>query len=268
MLAHLFLHGVVFSHSVWINCHSYSVEIKHSALIRSQYSEVSVLTPIWSPWVFNNPIFVTISLSVPTNNLHYVLSVELEWVISSMIKTFLVSKEISENSHLSDNWSILENFLLDAFIFSSKAVVNYSEYLVVSSAIVGLEMIIITFTFCWGIWIALFWDETLSLSKIHCSIHITSITLVVWFITANDFLNWKLDFSLCLLANSILSYAKSCRSISRWTVSLVEDFLSAIWENLSPVVSLGYEFFIILSFAWWDIWGIRQWVLEKLFGIW
>lgn len=103
----LFLSSIVLSHSVWIDGDTKTVEIKSSALIGCQNLNIPIFTPVRSPWVLHNPEIVTISLSVPTNNLDYVLSVKFESILSSVVNTILISQEICVNNHLCYNWTIL-----------------------------------------------------------------------------------------------------------------------------------------------------------------
>lgn len=267
LLAHLFLHSVVLGHSVWIYSNTNSIEVHLCALVRSENFKVSIFTPITTPWVLNNPE-IGFTLSVPTNNLNYMLTIEFEWVISSVVKTVSVSQEISVDCHLSNNWSILKDFLFDSLIVSSKAIINNSVELIVNSAFISFEMFFITFSLRCIVWIALFWNETLSFTEIQYSVYISSFTVVVALIAANNFLSRKLNFSLWSLANSISSSWESCWCICARAITLVEDWLSAIWINLSPIVFFWNNwFFIILSLAGRNISSVWKRVLEKLFSI-
>jgi hypothetical protein len=96
-----------------------------------------------------------------------------------VVNSILISKEICEDSHLSNNWPILENFLFNSYFILSKAVIYNFVNLIVNSALIGFQMIFITFSLGSSVWVASFRDETLSLSPIVSSGNITSVTVIV-----------------------------------------------------------------------------------------
>jgi hypothetical protein len=166
---HLLLHSIVLCHSVRINSDAYSIEVEICALVRLKNLGVTIFTPIRSPGVLNDPKIVTISLFIPTNNLDNMLTIEFERVICSMVDAFFVGQEISEDSHLSDYWSILEDFFLDSNLICGQAIINDSVESIVDSAFISLQMILFTLSFNTSVGVARLRDESLSLSPIEDS---------------------------------------------------------------------------------------------------
>lgn len=70
------------------------------------------------------------------------LSIELESILGAVVHAFLVGEEVGVNSHLCDDWAVLEELLLDAQVILSEAVVNDLVDHVVSAALVHLEMLV------------------------------------------------------------------------------------------------------------------------------
>ena len=118
-LIHLFLHGVVFGHCVWVGSDTDSEEVKLSALVGGEDAYVAILTPVRTPGVLYEPPFLTVCLAFPAKNLDNLLTIELERVICAVVNAILVGKEVSENNHLSNDWTILQNLLLYANIILS-----------------------------------------------------------------------------------------------------------------------------------------------------
>lgn len=71
------------------------------------------------------------------------LTVEFEGIFSPVIESVLVSEEVGEDCHLSDNWTVLKDFLLKPNIILSQAIVNDSVEFIVDSAFVAFKMIVI-----------------------------------------------------------------------------------------------------------------------------
>ena len=137
-LVHLLLHGVVLGHCVWVGGDTDGEEVELGALIGGENADIAILTPVGTPCVFYEPPLLTISLAFPANDLDNLLTIELERVISAVVNAILVGKEISENNHLSNDGTILQNLLLDTKIILSQAEVDNLVELRVPSALISL----------------------------------------------------------------------------------------------------------------------------------
>jgi len=121
-LSHFF-HLVILGHSVGVGSNTESIEIELCALVGGENSNHSILSPIFTPGILDEPKLLPIVLLVPSNNLYYMLSIELEGVLGAMVDTVLVCQEVSENSHLCNDWAVLQNLLFNTNIFLGKTVV-------------------------------------------------------------------------------------------------------------------------------------------------
>ena len=104
--------SIVFSHRSWINCKSNSIEVKHCFSAWSDLC-VSILSPVCSPSVLNNPCALSIWCVLPADYLDDMVSIKFESVVRPGIDTLFIGEEISVRGHLSKDWSICKNFFLD-----------------------------------------------------------------------------------------------------------------------------------------------------------
>lgn len=186
---HLLLHGVILGHCVRISSCANTEEIKLSALIRGQDASITILSPVFSPRIFNDPEFLTISLLVPANNLDDMLSIKAESIFGAVIDSLLVGQEVSVDDHLSDNGTIFQEFLLDSSVVLRKAVVNNLVENTVLSALVRFEVIVnVASSFSTSEGIASLRNKALALAPIESTSDISTLTSVVALITADDLL--------------------------------------------------------------------------------
>jgi hypothetical protein len=121
-LSHFF-HLVILGHSVGVGSNTESIEIELCAFVGGENFNHSVLSPILTPGILDEPKLLTIVLLVPSNNFYYMLSIVLFGVIGAMVDTVLVCQEVCENSHLCNNRAVFENLLFNTNIFLGKTVV-------------------------------------------------------------------------------------------------------------------------------------------------
>jgi hypothetical protein len=77
---------------------------------------ISIFTPVGSPNILNNPVLSSVDVLFPSDDFDNVLSIELESIFSSVVESFLVSEEVSEDGHLCNDWTVLEDFLLNVLL--------------------------------------------------------------------------------------------------------------------------------------------------------
>jgi len=80
-----------------------------------------------------------------------------------MIETTFVSKEISEDNHLTNERTVLQYFLLNFFILSHQAIVVNLIHIIVFPALI-IQHFVLTFCYVGGVRVAFLWYEALTLT--------------------------------------------------------------------------------------------------------
>lgn len=102
------LHWMVVVHWVWDNCNSKRVQINLSIAFSSHHFDVTTFSPIFTPGVFDNPFGASVNRCLISNNLDNMVSVKLEGLLCSVIRSFFVGQEICEWLHLSNHWAVFD----------------------------------------------------------------------------------------------------------------------------------------------------------------
>jgi hypothetical protein len=124
-----------------------------------------------------------------------------------MVDTFFVCKEVCVDGHLSDHWAVLDDFLLDAKVILSEAVINNLVDHVVEAALVGLKVVLSNaLSLCPIVRVTYLGDESLTLAPIKSTCHVAALTSIVALITTENLLSSKLNGPVSLHANAILHH--------------------------------------------------------------
>ena len=186
---HCLLHRVVLAHSHRVGGNSNSVVVQPSALVLRHDLRISVFSPIGTPHVLDDPVLLTLRVLLPSDNLHDVLSVEFEGILSSVVETLLVSQEVSEDHHLGHSGTVLDYFTLNAQLILGDAVVNDLVECIVLSALVHLQVVVSALSSLGLILIASLRNESLPLSPVECSVDIATSAAIAGLVTVNEFLS-------------------------------------------------------------------------------
>ena len=133
-----------------------------------------------------------------------------------MVDTFLVGKEIGEDSHLSDDWTILKNLTFDSDVLLCEAVINDFVELVVQSALIAAQVFLsIAFALSCIVWVADLRNEALAFAPAQGTGDIATFATVVALVAVDDLLcresHWG---ALGLLADAVLDHGYGSERIA------------------------------------------------------
>jgi len=134
----------------------------------------TILSPIFTPGVFNKPAGLSIS-DVPSDNLYSLSSWEslISWV--NLINTFFINEEISVNRNYGNDWAVIENFLLNILHFFWNAVISNFMFL----ASCGFLLTLFWSLRAWTVSKTFLVNQSIYFCIIKSSWNITSSALVV-----------------------------------------------------------------------------------------